>query len=210
MFQHAAMSILTFRCFRFGLVCGQESVEFVMTSSLCLNLWSLKYTADYVLYALWNVNEDRLNSQRVRDEVFTTWGYRLDYQPRTLYPNSTERRKSSLLWGSVRQNCAPQIGASGGNQTARAINSISGNLLDAAVFRLLSSRLTGFFFFLHFLHQLSKLAESGSDRLECANVDLKADIERWHKNKRTDWRDLFTEYSERHINYYQEVRVLSS
>ena len=54
--------------------------------------------------------------------------------------------------------------------------------------------------------QLSKLAESGSDRLECANVDLKADIERWHKNKRTDFRELFTEYSERHINYYKEVR----
>ena len=53
--------------------------------------------------------------------------------------------------------------------------------------------------------QLSKLAEQGSDRLECANVDLKADIERWNKNKRTDFRELFAEYSERHITYYQEV-----
>ena len=57
------------------------------------------------------------------------------------------------------------------------------------------------------LFQLSKLAESGSDRLECANVDLKADIERWHQNKITDFRELLTEYSERHANYYKEVRV---
>ncbi|KAL9951521.1 hypothetical protein ACROYT_G044196 [Oculina patagonica] len=54
------------------------------------------------------------------------------------------------------------------------------------------------------IEELSKLAELGSDRLECANVDLKADIERWHKNKRTDFRELFTEYSDRHITYYQE------
>ncbi|KAK2555025.1 Sorting nexin-30 [Acropora cervicornis] len=54
------------------------------------------------------------------------------------------------------------------------------------------------------IEELSKLSESGNDRLECANVDLKADIERWHKNKRTDFRDLLTEYSERHVNYYEE------
>lgn len=54
------------------------------------------------------------------------------------------------------------------------------------------------------IEELSKLAESGSDRLECANVDLKADIERWHKNKITDFRELLTEYSERHANYYKE------
>lgn len=54
------------------------------------------------------------------------------------------------------------------------------------------------------IEELSKLVEVGSDRLECANVDLKADIERWNKNKRTDFRELFTEYSERHVTYYQE------
>ena len=63
--------------------------------------------------------------------------------------------------------------------------------------------------YLSFLFQLSKLSESGNDRLECANVDLKADIERWHKNKRTDFRDLLTEYSERHVNYYEEVSASS-
>lgn len=41
--------------------------------------------------------------------------------------------------------------------------------------------------------------------MECANVDLKADIERWHINKREDLRELFTDYADRHVTYHDEV-----
>ncbi|XP_032219689.2 sorting nexin-7-like [Nematostella vectensis] len=52
--------------------------------------------------------------------------------------------------------------------------------------------------------ELGKLAETGNDKMECANVDLKADLERWHKHKREDFRDLFMDYADRHTAYYQE------
>ncbi|EDO46895.1 predicted protein, partial [Nematostella vectensis] len=52
--------------------------------------------------------------------------------------------------------------------------------------------------------ELGKLAETGNDKMECANVDLKADLERWHKHKQEDFRDLFMDYADRHTAYYQE------
>ncbi|XP_031564851.1 sorting nexin-30-like [Actinia tenebrosa] len=54
------------------------------------------------------------------------------------------------------------------------------------------------------IEELSKLVETGLDKMECANVDLKADIDRWHKHKRQDFRELITDYSERHIAYHEE------
>ncbi|KXJ19222.1 sorting nexin-7 [Exaiptasia diaphana] len=54
------------------------------------------------------------------------------------------------------------------------------------------------------IDELSKLVETGHDRMECANVDLKADIERWHKNKKQDFRELFTDYADRHVAYHDE------
>lgn len=58
------------------------------------------------------------------------------------------------------------------------------------------------------LLQIETSAEEANDRAECANHDLKADIERWHKNKRQDFKNLFTNYSECLIEYYKQVRIM--
>jgi sorting nexin-7/30 len=38
----------------------------------------------------------------------------------------------------------------------------------------------------------------------CANADLKADLDRWHKNKRKDFRRIFVGMADRQIKYYQK------
>lgn len=53
--------------------------------------------------------------------------------------------------------------------------------------------------------QLSKQVETLNDRATCSNADLKADMERWHKTKRRDFRKLFSEMADRNIKYYQQV-----
>ena len=55
------------------------------------------------------------------------------------------------------------------------------------------------------LLQLEQSVETANDRAEVANHDLKADIERWHKNKRQDFRKLFMDYSECLIEYFKQV-----
>lgn len=40
--------------------------------------------------------------------------------------------------------------------------------------------------------QLQKEVEVFSDRAECANADLKADMERWHHNRRKDMKDMLS------------------
>uniref|UniRef100_S4RQJ8 Sorting nexin family member 30 n=1 Tax=Petromyzon marinus TaxID=7757 RepID=S4RQJ8_PETMA len=42
------------------------------------------------------------------------------------------------------------------------------------------------------------------DRMECANANLKADWERWQRNKRRDLRELLVSHSDRNMRYYQE------
>ena len=44
-----------------------------------------------------------------------------------------------------------------------------------------------------------------SDKMVCANADLKADMERWHKNKRKDFKELFMAMADREIKYYEQV-----
>lgn len=59
---------------------------------------------------------------------------------------------------------------------------------------------------IHFLHsQLSRQVEVLNDKVTCANADLKADLERWHKNKRKDFHRLFVDMADRQISYYQKV-----
>ncbi|XP_061418520.1 sorting nexin-30 [Lethenteron reissneri] len=42
------------------------------------------------------------------------------------------------------------------------------------------------------------------DRMECADANLKADWERWQRNKRRDLRELLVSHSDRNMRYYQE------
>ena len=55
--------------------------------------------------------------------------------------------------------------------------------------------------------QLTKQVEEMNDKTVCANADLKADIERWHKHKRRDFRALFVEMADQQIQYYQQVSL---
>ena len=57
-----------------------------------------------------------------------------------------------------------------------------------------------------FVHsQLQKQVEFLNDKTECANADLKADLDRWHRNKRKDIKEAFVGMAERHIAYYEQV-----
>jgi sorting nexin-7/30 len=51
---------------------------------------------------------------------------------------------------------------------------------------------------------LTRQVEVLNDKLTCANADLKADIDRWHKNKRRDFRKLFMNMADRQICYLQK------
>ncbi|ELU06895.1 hypothetical protein CAPTEDRAFT_21975 [Capitella teleta] len=52
--------------------------------------------------------------------------------------------------------------------------------------------------------QLNKQVETLNDRATCSNADLKADLDRWHKTKRRDFRKVFSEMADRNIQYYQQ------
>ena len=47
--------------------------------------------------------------------------------------------------------------------------------------------------------------EIQNDKNVCADSDLRADMERWHKHKHKDIRDLFVAWSDRNIQYYEKV-----
>ncbi len=66
------------------------------------------------------------------------------------------------------------------------------------------SRLT-LFVSAHACAQLQKQVELLNDKCVCANADLRADMERWHKNKRKDFRKLFVEMADRNVKYYEKV-----
>ena len=56
--------------------------------------------------------------------------------------------------------------------------------------------------------QLTRQVEVLNDKMVCANADLKADMERWHKNKRRDFRELFSVMADRQIKYYERVSCI--
>ena len=56
------------------------------------------------------------------------------------------------------------------------------------------------------MFQLQKQVELLNDKATCANADMKADMERWHSNKRKDFRKLFMSHADRQIVYQQKVR----
>ena len=47
------------------------------------------------------------------------------------------------------------------------------------------------------------------DKMVCCDSDLISDMERWHKQKRSDFRQLFVQMADRQITYYQKVRTSS-
>ncbi|CAH1801633.1 unnamed protein product [Owenia fusiformis] len=52
------------------------------------------------------------------------------------------------------------------------------------------------------VEDLEKQVELMGDRLTCANADLKSEMDRWHMNKRRDFKEMFIEMADRQINYY--------
>jgi hypothetical protein len=47
--------------------------------------------------------------------------------------------------------------------------------------------------------------EKLNDRSVVADSDLRADMERWHKNKHKDTKEIFTEMCDRNVQYYEKV-----
>lgn len=46
--------------------------------------------------------------------------------------------------------------------------------------------------------------EELNDKTVCADTDLRADMERWHKNKQKDLKELFMSQADRQIKYYEK------
>lgn len=44
-----------------------------------------------------------------------------------------------------------------------------------------------------------------NDRTVVANADLKADMDRWHKTKQRDVREILMALADRQIRYYEKV-----
>ncbi|KAK2177710.1 hypothetical protein NP493_583g02019 [Ridgeia piscesae] len=54
------------------------------------------------------------------------------------------------------------------------------------------------------LDELSRQVEVLQDKMVCCDSDLISDMERWHKQKRADFRQLFVQMADRQITYYQK------
>lgn len=52
--------------------------------------------------------------------------------------------------------------------------------------------------------RLVKLVETNQDKMEIANEDLRADMERWRAEKKQDLKKLLMKMADQHIQYYQE------
>ena len=59
---------------------------------------------------------------------------------------------------------------------------------------------------LNIFFQLTTKMEELNDKTVCADTDLRADMERWHKNKQKDLKELFISVADRQIKYYEKVR----
>ena len=55
------------------------------------------------------------------------------------------------------------------------------------------------------LQQLQRQVEFLSDKAECANADLKADMDRWHKHKRKDVKQVLVDIAEHQTKKYEDV-----
>ena len=53
--------------------------------------------------------------------------------------------------------------------------------------------------------QLSKRMEELNDKTVCADSDLRADMERWHRSKHKDMKELFMGMADRQIKHYEKV-----
>ena len=60
--------------------------------------------------------------------------------------------------------------------------------------------------FLGVYSQLQRQVENFSDKAECANADLKADMDRWHKHKRKDIKEVLVDIAEKQAKKYEEVK----
>jgi sorting nexin-7/30 len=52
--------------------------------------------------------------------------------------------------------------------------------------------------------QLVKQVEENQDKVECANENLRADLERWHFEKKNDLKKLFVTLANQQIRYYEQ------
>ncbi|GLG98168.1 Sorting nexin-30 [Gryllus bimaculatus] len=52
--------------------------------------------------------------------------------------------------------------------------------------------------------QLVKQVEENQDKVECANENLRADLERWHSEKKNDIKKLFLALANQQIKYYEQ------
>ncbi|KAJ9593180.1 hypothetical protein L9F63_015277, partial [Diploptera punctata] len=52
--------------------------------------------------------------------------------------------------------------------------------------------------------QLVKQVEENQDKVECANENLRADLERWHYEKKDDLKKLFVALANQQIKYYEQ------
>ena len=47
--------------------------------------------------------------------------------------------------------------------------------------------------------------QENQDKVECANENLRADLERWHYEKKNDLKKLFVALANQQIRYYEQV-----
>ncbi|XP_021925634.1 sorting nexin-7-like [Zootermopsis nevadensis] len=52
--------------------------------------------------------------------------------------------------------------------------------------------------------QLVKQVEENQDKMECANENLRADLDRWHHEKKADLKKLFVALANQQIKYYEQ------
>ena len=66
------------------------------------------------------------------------------------------------------------------------------------------------YYIVELLFQLSHQVEVLQDKMVCCDSDLVADMDRWNKQKRADFKQLFVRMADRQITYYQKVFIPSS
>ncbi|XP_029640927.1 sorting nexin-30-like isoform X1 [Octopus sinensis] len=54
------------------------------------------------------------------------------------------------------------------------------------------------------IHELTQNVEILNDKSACANADLKADMERWHKTKHRDLREIFVALADKQVERYEK------
>lgn len=52
--------------------------------------------------------------------------------------------------------------------------------------------------------RLAKQAEILQDRVECANENLRSDLQRWNSEKQMDLKSMLISMADRHIRHYQQ------